>query len=298
MPAILLLAGISLLSGILLPPGPGRSAAQQVEGPSLKVLLTNDDGITDPPLAALAREFRRAGARVVVVAPLEDRSGTSNYISAFGSGRLEAQRWDLGEGIEAYAVDGYPGDAVTFALTGLLTAEPPDLVISGINGGPNLGDAWMYSGTIGAARTAAYLGVPAIAVSGLRAEDPEARTAVARWVVEFARTAAVRALVAPEYLTVSLPPIDPREIRGLAIVHRARGTLEFHAEPVAVSGAGSLRESWSFSVSSVPVDRPGTDAAAISRGQIAIVPMQAAEYDGELAGRITDALKDAALPGR
>ena len=85
-------------------------------------------------------------------------------------GGLEVERREIGEGIEAFAVDGTPGDCVALALTGLMT-DPPDLVISGINGGANVGAEWLFSGTIGAARVAS-LGVPAVAVSGLDDDLP------------------------------------------------------------------------------------------------------------------------------
>ena len=92
---------------------------------------------------------------------------------------------------------------------------PPDLVISGINTGPNTSDTWVASGTVGAARIAASLGVPAIAVSGVDIKIPGSLETAVNWVVRLAQSAIVRDLRPPQYLTVSLPRIPPKEIKGI-----------------------------------------------------------------------------------
>ena len=112
-------------------------------------------------------------------------------------------------------MEGYPADCVFFALAGPMKDSPPDLVISGVNTGANLADAWVLSGTIGAARVAAYYGVPAIAVSGIDNDDAQAVEAVVAWVVKFARSEVVRRLQAPQFLTVSLPVGPATEIHGV-----------------------------------------------------------------------------------
>jgi len=92
------------------------------------VLVTNDDGVDDPGLLALARAFARV-AETFVVAPLDDRSGSTHYASLFSKHLLHVQEPDLGKGIRAYGVDGYPGDCVLLALRGLMVDRPPDLVV-------------------------------------------------------------------------------------------------------------------------------------------------------------------------
>lgn len=275
---------------------PQAAHGGQDDGPR-KVLITNDDGIDAASLRALARAF--AGAtETVVVAPLENRSGSSTSIAALRSGRLVVERRGLDAGVAAYAVDGEPGDAVIFALTTLLADDPPDLVISGINGGPNLGDAWIASGTIGAARLAAYLGVPAIAVSGLPEDgDSGAVAALADWVVQLAHSPLARRLEAPEYLTVSLPPLPPERIEGLELTDRARGTLRFALERTAEAGDGD-REVWRLRVSAGTPDAPGTDATALRSGRIAIVPMRADEFEPDLKSRLEPLRGAIPLPGR
>jgi 5'-nucleotidase len=115
------------------------------------VLITNDNGIEDVKIVELARAFSEI-AETYVVAPLEDRSGSTHYLTVTQRGSFRVERRQIGKGIHAYAVDGFPADCVVLALTGIMKDSPPDLVISGINGGPNLGKDWLFSGTIGAAR--------------------------------------------------------------------------------------------------------------------------------------------------
>lgn len=239
-----------------------------------RVLITNDNGIEDPKLAALARAF--AGrAETWVVAPAEDRSGGGAHVSIAQTGSLAVEGRDLGPGIRAFAVDGYPADAVLVALLGLMKDAPPDLVVSGINGGPNLGGEWMHSGTVGAARVAALGGIPAIAASGLlRDEEPGAMEAAADWVVRLAGSAVVAALRPGDYLTVSFPPDTPDGVRGTRITDRAG----LPSVPrIALTDGGTWRiVGVDSSTASVPA---GTDIAAWREGYIAVVPMRVDEVD-------------------
>lgn len=250
-----------------------------------RVLLTNDNGIDDTGLVELARAFAsEPGVEVVVVAATRDRSGTSNFLGATGTGRYPVERRDLGPGIEAWALDGYPADCVIFAITGPLRDRLPDVVVSGINGGPNLADDWFGSGTIGAARTAAYFGIPSIAVSGLDDDDPAAVAAVTSWVVRFVRSPIVASLEPPEYLTLSFPVGTPFQIRGVRVVERARGLLEGRSHRIEGDDSSAV---WGLEITT-NADRAGagTDVAAVAAGEIAIVPMRVSEYDPELARRL------------
>ena len=121
------------------------------------ILLTNDDGIEAEGLKSL-RDVLRNIAHVIVVAPDRERSAVSHGLTIHE--RLQFQD----AGTDSFSLNGTPADCVIFAMDQLLP-EPPDLVISGINHGTNLGDDIMYSGTVAAAREAAKYGIPAIAVS-------------------------------------------------------------------------------------------------------------------------------------
>ena len=125
----------------------------------MRILLSNDDGYAAPGLTVLAQALRNI-AEVVVVAPERNRSGASNSLTLDRPLRLNHVEADV------YAVDGTPADCVNLALTGAVDARP-DLVISGINAGENLGEDVLYSGTVAAAMEGALLGLPAIAISQL-----------------------------------------------------------------------------------------------------------------------------------
>lgn len=252
-----------------------------------RVLITNDNGIEDVKIVELARAFSRI-AETYVVAPLEDRSGSTHYLTATQKGSLKVERRQIGKDIQAYAVDGFPADCVVLALTGIMKNNPPDLVISGINGGPNLGKDWLFSGTIGAARVASFAGVPSIAVSGLDDDMAKAVEAANQWVVRLAQSPLVRELKPAQYLTVSIPRVSPEKIKGVRVAERA-GLLE---RPVfAKAPADDLEsghETWRIVGAekldySVPSD---SDIALYNEGFIVIVPMVCDEHDHQLLSRL------------
>lgn len=239
-----------------------------------RVLITNDNGIEDIKIVELARAFSKV-AETYVVAPKTDRSGSGNFLS-LGSRKpsVTVEKRDLGPGITAYALDGYPADCVFWAFRGLLKDNPPDLVVSGINGGPNLGYQWFNSGTVGAARTAAFAGMPAIAVSGLNKRIPGAVEAAVQWVVRLAGSPVVKNLENGQYLTVSIPRVPPGEIKGIKIVPRAGlplSTLPFFTP-------AEDNETWVLNPPPGRVE-PEKDVAAYNQNYIVVVPMTVGEVD-------------------
>ena len=126
----------------------------------MRILITNDDGISSPILPILARRAQELG-EVTVIAPKVEQSGKSHAIDF--TRPIEVKRVDIGEGIRAYSMDSTPADCVRFAAFGL--KEHFDLVISGVNRGFNLGKDIVYSGTIGAIFEAARLGIKGVALS-------------------------------------------------------------------------------------------------------------------------------------
>lgn len=266
----------ALLAAVL--PAVTANLLAQDSGWPQAVLLTNDDGIEAEGLLALVRAFAPQ-AKVYVVAPLVNRSGSTNYVSAVAKRSIDVEQRDLGDGIVAYGVDGYPADAVVWALTGLLAADPPDLVISGVNTGPNLTGDWNLSGTVGAAQIAAFFGVPAVAVSGWTAEHPETLEAVARWMVAFSQTPTVRGLEPGQYLTVSVPRVAASEIEGAVIARRAPRSWSIEFQQASTSAG---RERWSLRFVPRQISAPvGSDLYYYERNRIAIVPMRADENDWE-----------------
>ena len=253
------------------PPVLGQTTASTF--PS-RVLITNDNGIDDPKLVALARAFSER-AETWVVAPAEDRSGGGVHLTMVRAGSVRAERRDLGPGIRAYAVEGYPGDAVLVAVLGLMKDSLPDLIVSGINGGPNLGGEWLYSGTVGAARLGALGGFPAIAVSGLLRDEQEgASEAAAEWVVRFAASPMVQQLEPLEYLTVSFPPETPDGVRGVRITDRAPFTV---APRLREQADGHWQIIGLDTLQTAP--EAGSDLLGWREGYISVVPMRIDEVD-------------------
>ena len=263
-----------------------QTAVSHAEAWPRTVLVTNDDGVDHQGMVALARAFSRE-AETYVVAPLHDCSGSADYVSVYSKHVLQVQERDLGPGIQAYGVDGYPGDCVVLALRGLMNDHAPDLVISGINGGPNLGDDWLASGTIGAARIAASLGVPAIAVSGLDESAPEAAAAAAEWVVRLAHSKLVRDLRAGQYLTVSLPRTPPSEFKGVRVAERAGMLFDLRLGRIPDDASGDGVARWALQIPRpIAPTQSTSDAALYQEGYVVIVPMRADEHDRELLSRL------------
>ncbi|KAA3613401.1 MAG: hypothetical protein DWQ01_02435 [Planctomycetota bacterium] len=270
-PRILILALFGLVPLGAIPPQ-ATPSPQADDRP--RILITNDNGIDDPKLIALARAFADR-AETWVVAPAQDQSGSSTYLKLPRTGSVAVERRDLGPGIEAFAVDGFPGDCVMVGAGGIMKDRLPTLVVSGINGGPNLGADWLFSGTIGAARVAALAGIPAIAVSGLDDDVPGAVEAAVDWVVRFAEHRTVRELEPGEYLTVSLPPGGPTEVKGVKVADRAplrRGPILDYDEAAGTCKFAGL------TTLEVPLS-PIADESLHADGMVVVVPMHANEVN-------------------
>ena len=248
-----------------------------------RILITNDNGIDDIKLIELAKAFSQI-TETYIVAPSENKSGSTTYLGAVNKGIVETEKRNIGNGIVAYAVKGYPADCVALALTGIMRDKFPDLVISGINGGPNLGKDWLGSGTIGAARFAAFAGIPAIAVSGLNTDIPGSLEYAISWLVNFAKSDIVRNLKAPNYLTVGIPRIAPDKIIGVRIADRA-GFIEYPIfEKIPSSKNNGGKEIWKFAGRDTSKIKPpdSSDIALYQKGIIVISPMIAKEIDYKL----------------
>ncbi|MGQ0832820.1 MAG: 5'/3'-nucleotidase SurE [Microthrixaceae bacterium] len=193
---------------------------------ALRIVVTNDDGIDAPGIDALATALAALdGVEVSIVAPATNQSGTSDKSTVGGAPhRSSATR----SGTAGTAVDGFPADAVNVALDELHLT--PDLVVSGINRGQNLGPVAYVSGTVGAARTAARRGIPALAVSAGTGEDADyasaAKLAVA-WVVEH-RAALLSDTVATDTVTsINVPDCSlGGSVKAILEVPLATGVAE------------------------------------------------------------------------
>jgi 5'-nucleotidase len=202
------------------------SAAAAPKQPTLRVLVTNDDGVSAPGIDALVQGLRKLdGVRVTVVAPAENRSGSASRTTP---GTLTTSQTTTAGGYRAIAVDGFPADTVNFALDGGIPTKP-QLVASGINAGSNLGPVVNVSGTVGAARTAVQRGVPAVAISQGSSEGVEPNYAAGvreavRWVKEHRKALTKKNAKAPtEVANINVPTCPTGKIRGLVDVPSATG---------------------------------------------------------------------------
>jgi len=194
---------VALVAGAVSTGAARRSQAAAATRP-LRVLVTNDDGVSAPGIDAVVERLRRVpGIVVTVVAPATNQSGTGDR---FSTTPITAADATTAHGYHAIAVQGFPADSVLLAVRSLLK-DPPDLVVSGINQGQNIGELTNVSGTVGAARTAARLGIPAIAVSqGLPADDYSFAASLTSFFVQGWRTDLIaRPNAAPKVFNVNVP---------------------------------------------------------------------------------------------
>lgn len=228
----------------------------------MRILLSNDDGYLAPGLAALAEALRPFGD-ITVVAPERNRSGASNSLTLDRPLSLKKAHNGF------YYVNGTPTDCVHLAVTGMLD-HVPDLVISGINDGPNMGDDTIYSGTVAAATEGYLLGVPAIAMS-LGAWGGHFETA-GRVAAELVQRHIEQALPGPSLLNVNVPDVPYEALQGWEITRLGR---RHKAEPVirAVDPRGATIY-WVGAAGKAADAGEGTDFNAVLQRRVSITPLQ------------------------
>lgn len=228
----------------------------------LSILASNDDGVYSPGLAALAASLETLG-KVTVVAPERNRSAASNSLTL--DTPLRVVRLDSG----FLSVNGTPTDCVHLAVTGLLE-EPPDLVVSGINNGPNLGDDVLYSGTVAAAMEGRFLGRPAIAIS-LLAETPKHYDTAARVARTLVERLEAMALPAETLLNVNVPDRPWEELQGLRATRLgARRQAEHTLRRRDPRGRPVY---WIGQPGTAADAGEDTDFAAVAQGAVSVTPV-------------------------
>ncbi|MGH8586587.1 MAG: 5'/3'-nucleotidase SurE [Gammaproteobacteria bacterium] len=229
----------------------------------MRFLLSNDDGYQAPGIVCLAKALCGVG-EVVVVAPDRDRSGASNSLTL--EKPIRAARADNG----FIYVDGTPTDCVHLAITGLLD-RMPDMVISGINTGANLGDDVLYSGTVAAAIEGRFLGLPAVAISLTGAEAAHYETA-ARVAVRLVHGIAARRLPADTILNVNVPDLPYADLAGFEATRLGR---RHKSEPMVPASDPRGRPIYWVGPSGPEEDAgPGTDFHAVRTGHVSVTPLQ------------------------
>ncbi len=228
----------------------------------MKILISNDDGYLAPGIVALAKALA-THAEITVVAPDSNRSGTSNALTL--DRPLAVSRADNG----FYVVNGTPTDCVHIALTAIMK-EPPDLVVSGINQGQNMGDDTLYSGTVAAATEAYLFGIPAIAFSQ-ESKGWDQLDAAANIALSIVKRG-FPSLPAPFLINVNIPNRSEAAIAGL----RATRLGKRHAsEPVVKTQDPAGRVMYWIGPPGGAKDASvGTDFDAVAQGYVSVTPLQ------------------------
>jgi 5'-nucleotidase len=229
----------------------------------MRILLSNDDGYFAPGIAVLAQALAPLGT-VTVVAPERDRSGASNSLTL--DRPLTCRQAQNG----FYYVNGTPTDCVHLAVTGLLD-QLPDLVVSGVNHGANMGDDTIYSGTVAAATEGFLLGIPSIAIS-LVARGNDNFESAGRIAHTLASRFAEKKFNDPVLLNVNVPDVPWAEVRGTVVTRLGK---RHKAEPVvkATSPRGETVY-WVGAAGGEQDAGEGTDFYAVARNQVSVTPLQ------------------------
>ncbi|MBA3582235.1 MAG: 5'/3'-nucleotidase SurE [Gammaproteobacteria bacterium] len=229
----------------------------------MRILLSNDDGYLAPGLKALSEAVKQIAEEVTVIAPDRNRSGASNSLTLYDP--LRVYLADNG----FYYVNGTPSDCVHLALTGLWDYEP-DMVISGINAGANLGDDVIYSGTVAAAMEGRFLGLPAIAVS-MASRDPQNFATAGRVVQNLIQRLQHHALPADTILNVNVPDVAWEDLAGWEVTRL--GNRHKSEAVIKERDPKNLPIYWIGPAGSEADAGPGTDFHAVNNNCVSITPL-------------------------
>lgn len=228
----------------------------------MRILCTNDDGYLSPGIRVLAEAAHEIGS-VDIVAPDREQSASSNALTLHQP--LRARKTHDGTTI----VDGTPTDCVILAVSELLDTRP-DLCVSGVNNGPNMGEDVLYSGTVAAAMEATLLGIPAVAFSYIGREIAE----LEGWqpiVSGLLKQILARGIPPHELLNVNLPALPPSEVRGVRVTNLGRRR---YSESITRAPDPSGREYyWIGGGSTLWTGGPDADFRAVRDGYISVTPL-------------------------
>ncbi len=234
----------------------------------MRVLLTNDDGIFADGLQELSKAIQKIAA-VYVVAPDRERSAVGHAITMHHPLRAERVKLFHNPNLPAWAVNGTPSDCVKLAIEAILP-DRPDMVISGINRGANLGTDVLYSGTVSAAIEAILSGIPSIAVSLTEVDDPDYRTA-AEFAAKLIRQVADKGLPSDTLLNVNVPCLTRNQLEGVEITRlgmtRYNNEFEQRVDPRGRSYYWMVGEVIELDEGS------GSDLSAVRQKKISITPI-------------------------
>jgi 5'-nucleotidase len=266
-PYALLLA--ALLAAFLVPAG----AQQRPQPPPYRILISNDDGVRAPGIAIVAQTLQAIG-QVIIVAPTDNQSGKGHSIVT--TEPVFRTDLTLPNGLRAISLTATPATTINVAISNIMTSKP-DLVVSGINRGYNLGYSSYLSGTVGAARQAAMLGVPSIATSLAEAGTQRDYVFAAEEVLGVARRVKQWGLPRHTFLNVNIPVMPPDGYKGYMITTQAmqNGGKEHFAETKHPSGRSIYWNQYEEG----GTGPQGSDMWAVSNGYVSVTPMKIGETD-------------------
>lgn len=234
---------------------------------TMTILISNDDGVYAEGLLTLKTSLQSLG-RVVVVAPDRPRSASGHSITLHKPLRVEKVR--LLDGDFAYASNGTPSDCVSLGILDL-AGGPVDIVVSGINRGPNLGWDLTYSGTVSAAMEGAIMGIPSFAISVAAYEDSAGYDYAGKFAAFLARILVENELPESVFLNVNVPAVPPEQIAGIEITRQGKrhyaGRIEKRTDPMG--------RTYYWLGGDAPLDEleEGTDVKAIADDVVSVTPI-------------------------
>lgn len=236
----------------------------------MRILLTNDDGIHARGLAVLEAIARALSDDITIVAPLEEQSGKGRSLTL--SEPLRLRRF----GERRYAVRGTPTDAVMMALAEIMTDGPPDLILSGVNRGANVGEDVSYSGTVAAAMEGAHAGIRSIALSQRydadNAGDRVSFEAAEQWGERVLRPLLDAPLAPRSFVNVNFPPLPAADVKGVRIV--AQGLRDYGRVRIERRDDPRGFPYYWLRLGRVPhVAQADTDLDALELGYITVTPL-------------------------
>jgi 5'-nucleotidase len=233
----------------------------------MKILVTNDDGVTSAGLTELLKELKRIGT-VTAIAPHCERSAIGHAVTFFSPLRMQLITKE--KGCSIFSCDGTPTDCILLGLNHLLK-EKPDIIITGINLGANIGDDITYSGTVTSAMEGALRGIPSMAVSIATFEKPLFYTAaqVAAWI---ARCMVSEGIAPRTFLNVNVPNVKPGDLEGIEIT--CQGESTYIQKFIKRKDPRGRDYFWLDHSRPTGKEAEGTDFYALSRNHVSVTPLK------------------------
>lgn len=232
-----------------------------------KVLITNDDGYQSPGIHAIREKLIEEGFDTITITPDRNMSGTSHSLTFTKPLKIQKMSEDF-----YYIVDGTPADCVHLGINVILQGEKPDLLVSGINTGPNIGNDVFYSGTVGAAREGCLFGIPSVALSVSSSKNPDYKT-VAELAIPVIRVVSKFGLPKGTFLNVNIPVIPKKQVKGYLLTKQGRSA--YKEEIVKYLSPSKEEFFWIGGEEELMEEcQPGTDYTAIKEGYVSITPIR------------------------